>query len=90
MTPANAEALAMRALAYLAGEPEQLGRFLAATGIGPGDLRDRAADPDLLAAVLDHLLGDETLLLAFCESDGADPVETGRARVHLPGFMEPM
>jgi hypothetical protein len=90
MTPTAAEALAMRALAYLAGKPEHLGRFLAATGVGPAELRDRAADPNLLAAVLDHLLGDEPLLLAFCSSDGADPGDPGRARAQLPGFAEPM
>ena len=33
---AAAEELAIAALGFIAGEPEQLGRFLAMTGIGPG------------------------------------------------------
>lgn len=90
MTPDLAEALALRALGYLAAEPERLGRFLAVTGIGPDSLRDHAADTDLLAAILDHLLADESLLLAFSAEDGADPAEVARARRHLPGFAEPM
>ena len=32
---AAAEELAIAALGFIAGEPEQLGRFLAMTGIGP-------------------------------------------------------
>jgi len=90
MTPATAEALAMRVLAYLASEPEHLSHFLTTTGMGPSNLRGRAADPDVLAAVLDYLLGDESLLLAFCKADSANPGDPFRARRHLPGFMEPM
>ena len=51
-----AEALALRALAFLAEDPERLGRFLALTGLGPAELRMRAGDADLLGGVLDHLL----------------------------------
>ena len=36
-------------------EPEQLGRFLAATGIGPDQIRNAARDRSFLAGVLDHL-----------------------------------
>ncbi|MDA1132795.1 MAG: DUF3572 domain-containing protein [Proteobacteria bacterium] len=90
MTPDLAESLALRALGWLAAEPERLGGFLAVTGVGPDVLRDRATDSDLLAAVLDHLLADETLLLAFCGDDAADPADVARARRHLPGFAEPM
>lgn len=80
-----AEALALRALAFLAEDPERLGRFLALSGIGPGELRSRAADPTLLGGVLDHLLSDERLLVAFAEADGLKPDEAARARRHLPG-----
>jgi len=62
---AAAEALALHALAFLAEDPERLGRFLALTGIGPADLKARAGEPEFLGGVLDHLLGDERLLLAF-------------------------
>jgi hypothetical protein len=80
-----AEALALRALAFLAEDPERLGRFLALSGIGPGELRSRAGDPALLGGVLDHMLSDERLLIAFAEANELDPEEAARARRHLPG-----
>jgi len=66
----EAEAVAVDALAFLAGSPEELGRFLAGSGLGPGNLRDAAADPAFLAGVLDHLMADEPLLLAFAGQRG--------------------
>ena len=84
-----AEALALRALAFLAEEPERLGRFLAMTGLGPAELRMRAADPELLGGVLDHFLGDERLLLAFADSGAIPPEEVARARRALPGARDP-
>ena len=41
-----AETLAVAALAFLAAEPEHLGGFLAATGIGPDQIRKAAARPE--------------------------------------------
>jgi hypothetical protein len=82
-----AEALALRALAFLAEDPERLGRFLALTGIGPGELRSVATDPALLGGVLDHLLADERLLVAFAEANELEPEAAARARRHLPGAM---
>lgn len=61
----EAETLGINALQFLASDPERLGRFLALTGIGPAELKASAGEPHLLAAVLDHLLRDESLLLVF-------------------------
>jgi len=61
----EAETLGLNTLQFLAGDPARLGRFLALTGIGPAELKASAGEPHLLAAVLDHLLGDESLLLVF-------------------------
>jgi hypothetical protein len=83
-----AEALAIAALAYLAAEPEQLGRFLAITGIGPERIREAARDPGFLAGVLDHFSNDETLLVAFARDRSLDPAEVDRARVALGGVWE--
>lgn len=77
--------LALDALTFLAGEPERLGRFLASTGIGPADLMARAADPALLARILDHVLADESLL-HLCAAETGVPVERiVAARLRLPG-----
>jgi hypothetical protein len=82
-----AEALALRALAFLAEDPERLGRFLALSGLGPGELRSRAGDPALLGGVLDHLLSDEPLLLAFAAAQELRPEAVARMRRQLPGAM---
>jgi hypothetical protein len=83
-----AEALAVAALSYLASEPEHLGRFLAASGIGPERIREAAREPSFLAGVLDHFAGDEALLLAFARDQGIDPAEVERARAALAGAWE--
>jgi hypothetical protein len=77
--------LAIAALTFIAQEPERLGRFLALSGIGPESLRAAAREPGFLLGVLDHLSGDETLLLAFSEDRGIDPTEVGQARALLAG-----
>jgi hypothetical protein len=69
----TAEALALQGLAFLAEEPGRLQRFMAATGIDPGELRARANSPELLGAVLEHLAGDESLLLVFAAGRGIAP-----------------
>lgn len=81
----SAHTLALQALAYLAGEDEVFGAFLAQAGTDAATLRDRAADPDVLASVLDFLLSDEALVLAFCRAHGLPPEAPMRARAALPG-----
>src|SRR5271166_5033658 len=75
-----AETLAIEALGFIAGEPDSLARFLAASGIGPATLRRAAADPAFLAGVLDFLLGDEPLLIAFAGRAGIPPERIAEAR----------
>src|ERR1700722_1893154 len=80
--------LAIAALGYLAGDEERLERFLALSGLGPESLRAAARDPSFLAGVLDHLTGDEALLVAFANESGIDPLDVERARVTLSGRPE--
>ena len=75
----------MKVLAFLAGDADALGRFLTLSGIHPQDLRERADDPQLLAAVLDFLLGDDALLSAFAQGEGVDTKIVHQARRSLPG-----
>jgi Protein of unknown function (DUF3572) len=75
-----AEEVAIAALAFIAGEPERLGRFLALTGIGPESIRDAAREPNFLLGVLDHVASEESLLVAFAEHSGIDPEDVARAR----------
>jgi Protein of unknown function (DUF3572) len=83
-----ATALAIAALGFIASAPERLGRFLADTGIGPESIRQAASEPHFLAGVLDHIAGDEALLLAFAAEHGIDPNDVMRARDALSGRWE--
>ncbi len=80
-----AEKLAISALSYLASEPERLGAFLAASGIGPEAIRESAADPAFLSGVLDYVASDEPLLLAVSEHAGVSPETVESAHVALSG-----
>ncbi|MGN6514993.1 MAG: DUF3572 domain-containing protein [Rhizomicrobium sp.] len=60
-------------------------RFMALSGVGPGDLRARAGEPEFLAAVMDFLLSDEVLLTGFCDDASIDPKALQIARQALPG-----
>jgi hypothetical protein len=80
-----AETLALRALAWLAADDDLLGRFLGASGAAPGDLSSGAADPLFLAAVLDFLLTDDSLVIAFCDAAGYPYPAPMEARGALPG-----
>lgn len=83
-----AERLAIEALGFLAQDGERLGRFLSLTGLGPGDLRQAAATPGFLTGVLDHVLEDESLLLAFAANAGIEPGHVMRARSVLAPVWE--
>ena len=69
----RAETIALDALAFLAERPEELERFLRNSGIDVDELRLRAADPDMLRAVTEFLLGNDALVTGFCEAQTLDP-----------------
>lgn len=81
----KAEALAIQALSFIAGDSERLGGFLAATGLGPAEIRAAAREQHFLAGVLDHLLSDDNLLLAFTADAGVEPKEVIQAQATLGG-----
>ena len=68
ISPADAERIALAALGFIAGDEGRLARFLDATGLDPGSIRQAAADPGFLAGVLDHLVSDEEALVACAEA----------------------
>jgi Protein of unknown function (DUF3572) len=81
----TAEMLAVQALAFIAEEPERLSAFISLTGIASDAMRTAATEPNFLAGVLEHMLGDESLLTAFADSAAIDPAEIGRAHISLVG-----
>jgi len=80
--------LAVQALAFIAEDEARLSGFVAATGIAPQSIRDAAREPNFLAGVLDHILTDETLLIALADTAGIDPAEFARARQTLGKVWE--
>lgn len=77
--------MAIRAVGYLAGQEDLLLRFAALTGMTIDDVRARVAEPEVLGGVIDFILGDERLLLAFAETIDVPPETVYIARRKLPG-----
>ena len=84
-----AETLALRALAWIAGEERLSGAFLAASGASAEDMTLRAGDAEFLGFVLDFLLADEPALLDFTAAAGLPRESPMRARAALPGGDAP-
>jgi hypothetical protein len=84
----SARSLAVRALAFIAADSDRLNRFLNLTGLGPHNLRTAAADPAFLSSVLDYLVSDEELLVAFAGDAGLKPEAVARAHAALRGPTE--
>lgn len=80
-----AAALAIEALCWLASDLGQMSRFMVLTGIDLDTLRAAADDPELLAGILDHICGDERLLVAFAGHASVSPVAIELARQALGG-----
>ncbi|MDN5927633.1 MAG: DUF3572 domain-containing protein [Hyphomicrobiales bacterium] len=76
----EAEATAISALGFIAGDAELLPRFLAITGIEAASIREAAREPGFLAGVLDFLLAHEPSLMRFAAETGADPASLTQAR----------
>ena len=85
MIPDAAETLALQALAWIAGEEDFLQALLERTGAGIENIRDAAADPEFLGAVMAFLLENEEILTNFCETSGIRPEIPAQARQALPG-----
>jgi hypothetical protein len=80
-----AETIAVNALTLLIGDQERLARFLALTGLGPETIRAAAGSPGFLKAVLDHVAGDEALLVSLAGEMGTSPETMVEARRLLGG-----
>lgn len=85
----TAETVALQALGWLLGQPEELSGFLAASGASPGDLAHLAGEPQFLAALVDYLLETDARVLACSADLGLPPEALGAARQALPGGRDP-
>jgi hypothetical protein len=82
-TPNDPVALALAALAATLGDERRARRFLDLTGIGTDELRSKAGDPVLLAALVRFLEAHEPDLIAIAEQLGVGPAELVEARRQL-------
>ena len=78
LTKANRTEMVASLLVFLSGREEDLQRFFALSGVDPDDLRARIFDDAFQAGVFDYVLGNEPLLLAFCEENGHLPNDVVR------------
>ncbi|MBB4092034.1 DUF3572 family protein [Ochrobactrum pecoris] len=85
MGQADAQAIAIEALGWLAQDKDLLPRFLALTGIEATSIRQAALEPGFLAGVLQFFLAHEPTLLRYCEDAGRDPATIEKALTYLPG-----
>ena len=85
LTADEAGEIAAAALLFLTEDAQRLQRFLTDTGMAPADLAAQAHTAMLAAAVLEHLLGDESLLLTFCSKSRIEPERVVPAHALLTG-----
>lgn len=85
MTGAQAEVIALQALAWLAAHEDLCPVFLGASGATLEDLRAGAQDPAVQASVLEFLTMDDAWVTAFCDAQGLAYDQPLRARMALPG-----
>lgn len=76
----NPEAVAMRALGFIASRHGELDRFLSRTGLSAADLTRRPANPRHLTAILDFLITDEPTLQEFARIVDLPPEAAYEAR----------
>jgi hypothetical protein len=81
--PRDAEELALAALAATLSDERRALRFLDLTGLSPDELRSRAGERSLLAAVLAFLEAHEPDLLSVSEAIGVKPESLVAARSEL-------
>ena len=71
--------IAISALTFIAADEARLVRFLGLTGWTPQSLALPESRAAILAAALDHLMGEEDLLLTFAANLGLNPEDIAMA-----------
>jgi hypothetical protein len=81
--PTDARAIALVALATALSDERRARRFLDLTGIGTDELRERVADPALLAGLIRFLEAHEPDLVAVAQAMDVKPESLVKARHEL-------
>jgi|GEM_PF-1168181 len=86
LTKDKAETIALQALGFLATQPEELERFLRSSGLALEELREKASEPDLLRAILEFVLADDTRVTGLCQELEIEPCDLHAAN-HILGRL---
>ncbi len=82
-TNADPAETGLHALVWILAEPARADRLLSLTGLDPSELRERAGEAAVLAAVLGFLESHEPDLIACADSLGLKPAALVAAREAL-------
>jgi len=85
VTSEIAEQLAVLVLQFLTSDIERLERFMSLSGLNPESMRAATADGAFLAAILEYLVGDESLLLVCASEIAVPPADLATAWQTLNG-----
>ncbi|GAA0656403.1 hypothetical protein FHT00_002435 [Sphingomonas insulae] len=69
----DADVVGLQALVWTIGDPDRASRLIAVTGLDPDDLRARAGEPAVLAAVIGYLESYEPDLVACASALNMSP-----------------
>lgn len=79
----EAETIALQCITFLAEDPSRISRFMAITGIDVQELSKNIEKVAILAAALDYLMKEESLLLMFASNFGVSVHKLPAARAAL-------
>jgi Protein of unknown function (DUF3572) len=85
----TAETMALQALVWLMAQDTLFADFLGQSGASVGDMKQMAADPGFLAAVLDFILQDDETVVAASAALGLPGDRLLILRQALPGGEAP-
>ena len=81
----SAEKLGAQAFSWVADEADRLNAFMAMTGAAPADMVRNITSAAFLGTVLDYILTEDALVIAFCDSRSLPYTSVLQARAVLPG-----
>lgn len=85
MNEEKASEIAISGLNYIAGDENELSRFVTLTGVELDSIREIAGTNDFMCAVLDYFLGNEPTLLAFSAHSSVEAQDILKAKIALSG-----
>lgn len=81
----SAETLGAQAFSWVADDTDRLNAFMMMTGAAPADLVRNVTAPAFLGTVLDYLMTEDALVIAFCDARSLPYTAVMQARAVLPG-----